>query len=162
MALDLFTLVHVLISVVGIMAGFGALAGLLGGTVFPRWTAIFLWFTLATSVTGFFFPFRGFTPAYAVGGISVVVLALAIYALYGRDLAGVWRKIYLINALIALYLNSFVLIAQFFQKIPALKALAPTQAEPPFAVSQGALLVLFIVLGVVAAKKFRGPGLALS
>lgn len=153
MALEIFTLVHVLISIIGIAAGYGALAGLLSGLVLPRWTAIFLITTVATSATGFFFPFRGFTPAYAVGAISLVVLGLAIYALYGRGLAGGWRKVYVITALVALYLNSFVLVAQFFQKIPALKALAPTQAEPPFAICQGALLVMFIWLGVVAAKK---------
>lgn len=157
MALDIFTLAHVLISVIGIAAGFGALAGLLAGSVFPRWTAVFLTFTLATSITGFFFPFRGFTPAYAVGGISVIVLGLALYALYGQHLRGAWRRVYLINALIALYLNSFVLVAQFFQKIPALKALAPTQTEPSFAISQGAVLVIFVVMGVAAARKFQSP-----
>lgn len=158
MALEIFTLVHVLISIIGIAAGYGALAGLLSGQVLPRWTAIFLVTTVLTSATGFFFPFRGFTPAYPVGAISLVVLGLAIYALYARGLAGGWRKVYVISALVALYLNSFVLVAQFFQKIPALKALAPTQAEPPFAICQGALLIVFIWLGVVAAKKPAAVG----
>jgi hypothetical protein len=110
---------------------------------------------VATSVTGFFFPFHHFTPAYAVGIISLLLLALAIYARYSRHLAGAWRRVYVITALIALYLNVFVLIVQAFAKLPALKALAPTQSEPPFLLAQLVVLVLFIVLTAVAAIRFH-------
>lgn len=157
MGLSIFTLVHILISLIGITAGFGALSGLVAGSFFPRWTALFLLTTLLTSVTGFFFPFKGFTPAYAVGAISIVVLATALYALYGAKLVGAWRKTYVITATVALYLNTFVLIAQFFQKVPALKELAPTQSEPPFAITQTLLLITFIALGIAATKRFQKP-----
>jgi hypothetical protein len=155
MASPAFTLIHVIISLVGIAAGFGVLAGLLAATHFPRWTALFLVTTVATSATGFLFPFHGFTPALAVGLISLVVLAVAIYALYVRDLAGVWRKAYVISSVVALYLNVFVLFAQLFQKMPVLKTLAPTQSEPPFALTQGLVLVAFVALGITATKRFR-------
>lgn len=150
-----FNLIHVIISLVGIMAGFGALSGMLAATLYPRWTALFLAFTVATSATGFFFPFRGFTPALAVGVLSLVVLAVAIYALYVRRLSGAWRTAYVITALTALYLNVFVLIVQLFQKMPVLKALAPNQSEPPFAVTQAIVLIVFLVLGFFATTRFR-------
>jgi hypothetical protein len=155
MGLSTFTLIHILISLAGIVSGLVVLGGWLAGKQFQGWTAFFLVTTVTTSVTGFFFPFRGFTPAYGVGVISLFVLAAAIYALYLRRLSGVWSKVYLINALIALYLNFFVLVAQLFQKTPALKELAPTQIEPPFAISQGIVLLLFIVLGIAAVRQFR-------
>lgn len=129
--------------------------GLLARNRLDRWTALFLLFTVVTSVTGFFFPFHGFTPALGVGIISMLVLALAIFARYGRHLAGPWRWIYVITAMVALYLNVFVLIVQAFQKVPFLKALASTQSEPPFFVTQLIALVLFIVLSIVAAIRFR-------
>jgi magnesium-transporting ATPase (P-type) len=110
-------------------------------------------------VTGFFFPFHGVTPAIVVGVISLVVLAVAIIARYVRRLAGAWRWIYVVTVMIALYLNVFVLIVQLFQKVPALKALAPTQSEPPFAVTQLVVLALFVVLTIMAAIKFRGEQL---
>lgn len=103
----------------------------------------------------FLFPFRGFTPAIGVGILSLVVLTAAIYALYGRHASGVWRKTYVINAVIALYLNVFVLLAQLFQKMPVLKALAPTQSELPFALTQGAVLLVFVVLVLAASARFR-------
>jgi len=129
--------------------------GLLTGRRLNGWTALFLASTVATSVTGFFFPFHGFTPAIAVGIISLLLLAVAIFARYGRRLAGAWRWIYVVTAMVALYLNVFVLIVQLFQKVPALKALAPTQSEPPFLVTQLFALALFVVLTIVAAIKFR-------
>jgi len=129
--------------------------GLLTGRRLNGWTALFLTSTVATSVTGFFFPFHGFTPAIAVGIISLLLLAVAIFARYGRRLAGAWRWIYVVTAMVALYLNVFVLIVQLFQKVPALKALAPTQSEPPFLVTQLFALALFVVLTIVAAIKFR-------
>jgi hypothetical protein len=155
MSLALFTLVHIAISVVGIVTGFGALAGMLAAKLLPRWTAWFLATTLATSATGFFFPFHGFTPAIGFGIVSVAILALAVYALYARRLAGGWRKAFLFSSLGALYLNTFVLVVQFFQKFPSLVELAPKQNEPPFAVTQGLLLVTFIWLGWAANKQFR-------
>jgi hypothetical protein len=151
MDLEYLTLVHVAISLVGIASGFGVLSGLLAATLFPRWTAVFL----ATTVTGFFFPFRGFTPAFTVGLISLLPLAAANYALYVRRLAGAWRKTFVVSALTALYLNVFVLIAQMFLKVPPLSALAPTQSEPPFLVTQLLVLALFIPLAIAAAKRFR-------
>ena len=150
-----FTLIHVLISLAGILSGFVFLFGLLTGQEFSRWTAIFLATTAATSVTGFFFPFHGITPAIVVGIISLVVLVLAIYARYGRQLAGAWRKTYVVTAVLALYFNVFVLVVQSFQKIQFLKNIAPTQNDPPFKLTQLVMLVVFIVLGILAAMRFR-------
>jgi hypothetical protein len=150
-----FTIVHVIISLIGIVSGVIVMFGLLGGKRLEGWTALFLVTTVATSVTGFFFPFHGFTPAIAFGIISLLVLALAIIARYARHLRGAWRWIYVVTAMVALYLNVFVLIVQSFQKVPNLKALAPTQSEPPFVIAQVLALVLFIILTIVAAIKFR-------
>ena len=155
MGLEYLTLVHVVISLVGIASGFGVLSGLLAATLFPRWTAVFLATTVATTVTGFFFPFRGFTPAFAVGLISLLPLAAANYALYFQHLAGAWSKSFVVSALTALYLNVFVLIAQMFLKQPALSALAPTQSGPPFLVTQLLVLALFIALAIAATIRFR-------
>ncbi|MEI9893485.1 MAG: hypothetical protein WDN28_06195 [Chthoniobacter sp.] len=155
MILTVFTLVHVLISLVGIFSGFVVLFHLVNGRNLARGTAVFLATTVATSVTGFFFPVHHFMPSHAVGLISLVLLGLAIYALYSRHLAGGWRKTYVITAVMALYLNVFVGIVQSFLKIPALKALAPTQAELPFKIAQLTCLVLFVALGVLAAIRFR-------
>jgi len=124
------------------------------------WTAVFLVSTLATSVTGFLFPFHGITPGIIVGIISVVLLAGAIIARYLGGLLGKWRLLYVVTAMIALYLNVFVLIAQLFQKVPSLKALAPTQTEPSFIVAQVSTLVIFVVLTITAAIKFRLPGMS--
>ena len=154
MTLKIYTLIHVLISLIGILSGLVVLYGLLTTKRLNGWTKCFLTTTLLTSVTGFFFPFHGFTPALVTGIISLVVLAIAIFARYARHLAGAWRKTYVINAVIALYLNVFVLIAQLFLKVPALKQLAPKQTEPPFTITQLLVLGIFIVLGVIAAKNF--------
>jgi hypothetical protein len=150
-----FVFIHVVISLVGIVAGFVVIAGWLAGKRLDVWTAIFLLFTVATSATGFFLPAKGFMPSHAVGIISLVVLALAIYALYSRKMMGGWRRAYLIAATAAQYFNVFVLVAQLFAKVPPLKALAPTQSEPPFAIAQGVVLVVFVVLGILAVKRFR-------
>jgi hypothetical protein len=155
MILHIYTVLHTLISLVGIFTGLVVLFGLLTGRRLDRWTKWFLITTVATSVTGFFFPFHGFTPAYAVGAISLVVLGLAIFARYSRQLAGFWRWLYVIAAMIALYLNVFVGIVQSFLKIPALHALAPTQTEPPFQHTQIVALALFAVLTVVGIIRFR-------
>ena len=154
-----FTKLHVVISLIGIVSGLVVMFGLLAEQKLNRWTALFLISTVATSVTGFFFPFHGVTPAIVVGIISLVLLAVAIVARYARHLAGSWRWIYVVTAMISLYLNVFVLVVQLFQKVPALKALAPTQSEPPFAVTQLVVLALFVLLTIVAVIKFRGEQL---
>src|SRR5438874_10234349 len=119
------------------------------------WTKWFLITTVATSVTGFFFPFNGFTPAIGVGIISLLVLAVAIYARYPGQLAGHWRWIYVVTAVIALYFNVFVAVVQAFLKVPALNARASTQTEPPFKLAQLVVLALFAALAIVAAIRFR-------
>jgi hypothetical protein len=149
------TFVHVLLSLIGILAGLVVLFGLLTSRQLNGWTTVFIWSTVATSVTGFLFPFHRFLPSHAIGIISLIVLAVAIYALYGRHLAGAWRLVYAVTAMIALYLNVFVLIAQLFAKVPALKALAPTQTEAPFKEAQLAALIAFVVLTILAAIKFH-------
>lgn len=149
------TFVHVAISLLGIISGLVVVFGLLGSKRLDGWTALFLVTTVATSVTGFFFPFHGFTPGGVIGIVSLVVLAVAILARYRRRLAGGWRRTYVISAVVALYLNIFVLIVQLFEKVPTLKALAPTQSEPPFAMTQVVVMALFVVLGVATAKRFH-------
>ena len=156
MTLETYTLVHVLISLVGIGAGLVVMFGLLAGKRLDGWTALFLVSTVATSVTGFGFPFDHLLPSHKVGIVSLVVLAVAILARYPLHLAGRWRRVYVICASIALYLNVFVGVVQAFLKVPVLKAMAPKQTEPPFVVAQGAVLALFVVLGIVAAIRFRG------
>jgi len=150
-----FTLFHVAISLVGIFAGFIVAGGLLTTKRLDGWTATFLFFTVATSVTGFMFPFHGFKPSYVVGSISLLILLVAIVARYSRRMAGPWRWIYVVTAMIALYLNVFVLIVQSFMKVPALRALAPTQTEPPFKLTQLVVLAIFVVLTVIASVRFR-------
>jgi hypothetical protein len=154
-SLATLTLVHVAISLAGIGSGLVVALGLLSGTRLDGWTAVFLATTVATSVTGFGFPFDHLLPSHIVACISLVVLAAAIFARYGRQLAGPWRRVYVIAAITALYLNVFVLVVQLFRRVPALEALAPTQSEPPFAVAQFAVLALFVALGVFAAIRFR-------
>ena len=156
LGLTTLTVVHVAISLVGIVSGLVVVFGLLRSKRLEGWTGLFLVTTVATSVTGFFFPFHGFTPGDAIGIVSLVVLAVAILALYRRHLAGGWRRTYVISAVVALYLNVLVLIVQLFEKVPNLKALAPTQSEPPFKATQVVVMALFIVLGIAAAKRFRG------
>jgi hypothetical protein len=155
MILHIYTIVHVLISLIGIFTGFIVLFGMLAGKRLDGWTKWFLITTVLTSVTGFFFPFHGFTPAYAVGAISLLVLAVAIFARCGRHLAGAWRWIYVVCALVALYFNVFVCVVQAFLKVPALHAMAPTQTEPPFKLTQLVVLALFVLLTIVAAIRFR-------
>ena len=155
MILHVYTTVHTLISLVGIFTGFVVLFGLLAGKRLDGWTKWFLITTMATSVTGFLFPFHGFTPAIGLGIISLFVLAVAIFARYPRHLAGHWRWIYAVTALLALYLNVFVAVVQAFLKVPALHAMAPTQTEPPFKLTQIVVLSLFVLLGIIAAIRFR-------
>ena len=155
MSLETFTLVHVLISLVGIVTGFVVLLGWLAGRDRSRWTALFLVTTILTSVTGFGFPFDHLLPSHKLAILSLVMLAVALVARYALHLGGAWRWIYVVTATIALYFNFFVLIVQSFEKVPALKALAPQQSEPPFVVSQVIALLAFIVFGTLAVRRFK-------
>ena len=155
MSLQTYILIHVLISLIGIASGLGVMYGLLKNKQLDRSTGLFLTTTVLTSVTGFGFPFDHLLPSHKVAILSLVALAIAIVARYPLHLAGVWRKTYVISACVALYFNCFVLVVQFFEKISALKAVAPTQKEAPFAVAQLALLAIFAVLTIFAAKRFR-------
>jgi hypothetical protein len=146
---------HVLISLIGIVSGLVVLYGLLTGRPFGAWTALFLATTIVTSVTGFPLPPFGVTPARVLGVISLVLLALALAALYGFRLAGAWRWIYVGSAVAALYFNVFVGVVQSFQKLSFLTPLAPTQSEPPFLVTQIVVLVVFIVAGVLGVMRFH-------
>jgi hypothetical protein len=154
-----FTAIHVLLSLVGILSGFVVVFWLLTPRRLDGWTAVFLSTTLLTSVTGFLFPFRGVTPGYVFGVLSVILLALAIFGRYRRNLAGGWGRTYAISFVIALYLNFFILIVQLFEKVPALKALAPTKSETPFKIAQLTALVLFIALTILSAIRFHGERL---
>jgi hypothetical protein len=149
------TFVHVVISLIGIASGFVVVFGLLTARRMDGWTALFLSTTAATSATGFLFPFHKFLPSHAVGVLSLLVLLLAVFARYARHLAGAWKSIYAISAVVALYLNVSVLIVQLFLKVPALKAFAPTQTEMPFKLVQLGVLLLFVVLGIFSTIRFR-------
>jgi hypothetical protein len=155
MSLATFTFVHVLISLVGILAGFVVVFGLLGGKRLDGWTALFLTTTVLTSVTGFGFPFEHLLPSHKVGIISLVVLAITIAARYTFHLMGAWRSIYTVGATLALYLNVFVLVVQLFQKVAILHELAPTGSEPAFLVAQLVVLGAFLALGTFATIRFR-------
>jgi hypothetical protein len=155
LGLEIFTLFHVLLSLVGIGSGLIVAVGLTKSKLLAGWNAWFLVTTIATSVTGFLFPFHKLLPSHVLGIMSLIVLALAAFALYGRHLAGGWRRTYAITAMIALYFNVFVLVVQLFQKVPALKALAPTQSEAPFKVAQAIVLTVFVLLGFLAASRFN-------
>jgi hypothetical protein len=152
--LKMFTFIHVIISLVAIGSGFVVLFGMIAGKRLNAWTAFFLATTIATSVTGFGFPITGVTPGIVIGVISLLVLAVAVYGRYGAHLAGVWRLVYVITAVIAQYLNFLVLIVQSFQKVPALNELAPKGSEPPVIIAQVVAMVAFIALGFLAARKF--------
>ena len=158
LSLEVFTLVHVLISLAGIAAGFGVLYGLLHGMPSGAWTAFFLATTVLTSVTGFQFPFQSFLPSHGVGVISLVLLAVALFALYGCHLAGPWRAVYVVTAVAALYFNVFVLVVQLFLRVPAMHALAPGGSEAPFTITQAIVLLTFIALGTAAVIRFRPAG----
>ncbi|HEX3951192.1 MAG TPA: hypothetical protein VHW95_15150 [Steroidobacteraceae bacterium] len=163
MSLAAFTQLHVIISLIAIVSGIVAVLAMLGARLMPATTTLFLITTVATSVTGFMFDtpadaprvIGSLDPAKVIGLISLIALALALLALYIYKLAGAWRGTYVVCALGALYLNCFVLVVQSFQKVSFFHALAPTQKEPPFAVAQAVLLILFIGVGIAAFKKFR-------
>jgi hypothetical protein len=147
--------IHVALSLIGIVSGLVVFYEMLVGKQSGGWTALFLITTILTSVTGFPLPPFGFDPPRAVGVLSLVLLAVAVVALYAFKLAGAWRWLYVITALAALWLNVFVGIIQAFAKLPALHALAPTQSEPPFLITQLVVLVIFVVLGIVALRRFH-------
>jgi hypothetical protein len=155
MSTGLFTGIHVLLSLAGIVTGFIVMFGMIGGKRLPSWTAWFFVTNILTDVTGFLFPFKGITPAIILGVLSLVVLAVAIIGYYLKRLAGGWRARYVITAAIALYFNVFVLIVQSFEKIGPLKAIAPTQSAPPFGITQLVAVGLIVLLTVLAFRRFR-------
>jgi hypothetical protein len=153
--LPAYTLIHVVLSVVGIIAGLVVVGGLMAGVRFSRWVGLFLAATVLTNVTGFGFPSVTLLPSHIVGALSLLVLPVAIAALYWKDLAGAWRQVFVVLSVLALYLNVFVLLAQLFQKIPVLAMLAPNPQAPAFAATQVLVLALFVGLGWAAVKGFR-------
>src|SRR5262245_58650837 len=155
MTLATFTAVHVALSLIGIATGGVVMVGLLKGAHLRGSTAVFLVTTVATSVTGYGFPVDRLLPSHVVGALSLAVLAIAIVALYGLHLRGVWRSVYVVCAALALYFNVFVGIVQAFLHIPALHALAPQQNEPPFVIVQLIVLAGFILLTILAVQRFR-------
>jgi hypothetical protein len=155
MILHIYTIIHTLISFIAIFTGFVVVFGMLGGKRLDGWTKWFLITAVATTVTGFFFPFHGLTPAFKLGIISAFMLAITIYARYPRQLGGAWRWIYVVGAVISLYFNVFVLVVQSFEKIPALHAMAPSQTEQPFKLTQLIVLAIFVLLGIVAVIRFH-------
>jgi hypothetical protein len=154
MSLETYTLIHVVISLIGIVTGLIVLYGMLTRNRMDSWTAVFLNSTVATSVTGYGFPVEKLLPSHIVGFISLIVLVIAIVARYTYHLRSGWHRAYVITAVTALYLNVFVLVVQAFRRIPSLNALAPKQNEPPFAIAQGIVFLVFLVLGILAAMKF--------
>ena len=157
MSLSTFVLVHVIISLIGIGAGFIVMSGMLGSNRMPGLTALFLLLTILTSATGFLFPFDQLLPSHMIGILSLVLLAIACVALYGVKLSGAWRWIYVLTAMVSLYLNVFVLVVQGFLKVGPLHALAPSvpPSGPPFAILQGILLVFFVIVMIGAVRRFR-------
>ena len=155
MTLYIYTVIHTLISLIAIFTGVVVLFGMIAGNRLNGWTKWFLTMAVLTTITGFFFPFHGFTPAIGLGIISLPFLAITIFARYGRHLTGAWRWVYVIGAVICLYFNLFVLVVQLFEKVPALQAIAPTETESPFKLVQLTVIVLTILLGIIAVVRFR-------
>src|SRR5215472_10148375 len=155
MILYIYTIVHMLISLVAIFTGLVVLFGMIAGNRLNGWTKWFLTMAVLTTVTRFFFPFHGFTPAIGLGIISLPFLAITIFARYSKHLTGAWRWVYVIGAVICLYFNLFVLVVQLFEKVPALQAIAPTETESPFKLVQLTVIVLTILLGIIAVVRFR-------
>jgi hypothetical protein len=155
LSIGAFTLLHVAITLVAIGSGLIVAGGMFASHRLPGTTALFLLTTVLTSVSGFLFPIRGFTPALGFGIVSCVILLIALFAYYGKHLTGAWRWIYVVTAIVALYLNVFVLVVQSFIKVAALHALAPAGSEPPFAITHAAVLAIFVLIGIIALVKFR-------
>jgi hypothetical protein len=150
-----FTVIHTVISLIALVAGVVVVIGLVRGQSTPFWTPLFLVMAVATSATGFGFPFNGVLPSHIVGAIALVVLAAVLVARYAKHLAGAWRSIYAAGMVVSAYFLVFVTIAQAFMKVPALKSLAPTTTELPFALAQLVALILFVALAVAAVRSFR-------
>jgi len=157
MSLETFTLLHVVLSLVGIATGLVMAFGMITSRAFGGWTAVFLVTTILTSATGFLFPFERVLPSHVFGVVSLALLAVALVARYGYRLAGAARWLYVVTAVIALYLNAFVGVVQTFLKIPFFHAMAPTQSELPFVVGQGITLIAFALLGYLAVRRFHPP-----
>ena len=157
MSVGAFTILHVIITLIAMGSGLIVVGGMFASHRLPVTTALFLFTTALTSVTGFLFPIHGFTPALGVGIVACVILVVALFALYKEHLARAWRWIYVITAVVSLYLNVFVLVVQSFVKVSALNALAPMQTEPPFVVTQAAVLAIFVLIALIAVIKFRPP-----
>ena len=155
-ALATLTIAHVLVSLIGLGSGFLVIWSLLKDKWLQRWNEVFLATTIATSASGFLFPTDQLTPGQIIGVLSLLVLAAAVFARYHQQLAGRWRTTYVISAVTAQYFNLFVFVVQLFLKVPVLKALAPTQTEPVFAITQLATLAAFIGVGLAAVVRFRG------
>ena len=155
MSISTFTSLHVILSLIGIAAGFVVVAGMLGSKRLEGWTGLFLVTTILTSVTGYFFPRDQVLPSHIVGALSLAVLAIAVLAFYCYRLGHSWRWIYVVTGLIALYLNVFVAVAQAFQKLPFLNPLAPKGSEPPFVIAQVVVLATFIAIGAIALRAFH-------
>lgn len=156
--LPTFTLIHVVLSLAGIVAGLVVVGGLMAGVRFDRWVAVFLATTVLTNLTGFGFPFTTLLPSHVVAALSLVVLPVTIFALYAKRLAGAWRRVFVVGSVLALWLNAFVLVAQLLAKIPVLAAIAPNPGAPAFALTQLIVLAIFVVLGWAAVKGYRaGP-----
>jgi hypothetical protein len=151
----MFTLIHVLISVIGILSGLVAVGGLIAGVRLRGWIALFLLTTVLTDITGYGFPFTTILPSHIVGAISLVALVIALFAIYAKHLEGGWRKTFVVSSVFALWANSFVLMAQLMQKVPAIAAIAPGPTAPAFAATQGLVVVIFVVIGWIAVKGFR-------
>jgi hypothetical protein len=155
LGMDTPTFVHVVLSLIGIVSGLVVAIGLLKSERLSGWTAVFLFATILTSLTGFLFPLDSFLSSHVIGILSLIVLAGAVVAIYIFQLAGAWRWIYVITALIALYFNTFILVVQAFRKVPAPHALAPTESELPFAIAQAIVLIAFVILTIAAVRSFR-------
>jgi hypothetical protein len=162
MSLAAFTTLHVIISLIGIASGLVVVFAMGRGERLPGWTGVFLVTTILTSVTGFLFPPKPIGPPHVLGALSLVILALAVTALYGKHLAGAWRWLYVLTAVVALYFNVLVGVVQAFQKLPFLRSLAPTQSEPPFIVAQLLVLALFVWIGYAALKRFPAAALRVA
>ncbi|MCF2521855.1 hypothetical protein [Bradyrhizobium sp. G127] len=155
MSLAGFTVLHLIISMIAIALGFIVAGGMLASNRLSGWTVWFLILTILTNATGFLFPFTKLLPSHIVAIISLALLAIAVYALYGKGLAGIWRTVYVVTAMLALWFNVFVLVAQSFQKVALLNVYAPTGSEPPFAITQGIVLLFFIFLIVLGIRRFK-------
>ncbi len=152
--LPAYTLLHVLLSLGGIVSGLIVVGGLMAGRLYDRWIGVFLVTTLLTNATGFGFPFTRLLPSHILGGLALVILPFTFYAFYGKKLEGGWKRVFVITSVTVLYFNVFVLLAQLFAKVPGLIAVAPTQQSPAFGLTQLLALVTFIILGRAASQGF--------